>query len=142
MQAAQRVARSTGRPGRTAAGGSGAAPELDTLAVRTVSPYGTDMPHTLGAGGDSSQSHFDADQLEAMAGCAELINSGRSGDNDVLTDLATVQAFAGRYAFDGTPGEPADLSRLRRYRARLDEIARACEAGDLDNAIERLNALL
>ncbi len=77
-----------------------------------------------------------------MAGCAELINSGRSGDNDVLTDLATVQAFADRYAFDGTPGEPADLSRLRRYRARLDEIARACEAGDIDSAIERLNALL
>jgi predicted RNA-binding Zn ribbon-like protein len=77
-----------------------------------------------------------------MAGCAELINSARSGDPDVLADLASVQSFADRYAFYGAPGEPADLTRLRRYRGRLDEIARACESGDTDGAIERLNMLL
>jgi predicted RNA-binding Zn ribbon-like protein len=77
-----------------------------------------------------------------MAGCAELINSGRSGEGDLLADLTSVQSFADRYAFYGAPGEPGDVSRLRRYRGRLDEIARACEAADIDNAIERLNALL
>jgi len=77
-----------------------------------------------------------------MAGCAELINSGRSGSDDLLPDLSAVQAFADRYAFFGAPAEPADLTRLRSHRADLDEIARACEAGEIDRAIEGLNALL
>src|SRR5580698_4587790 len=79
------------------------------LAVRSVSSYGTDMSPTLGGRADSSQSHFDADQLEAMDGCAELINSGRSGSGDLLPDLEAVQSFADRYAFYGVPAELADL---------------------------------
>jgi predicted RNA-binding Zn ribbon-like protein len=77
-----------------------------------------------------------------MTGCAELINSGRSGAGDTMADLGAVQAFADRYAFYGVPGEPADVERLREHRARLDEIAVACGAGDEDRAIEKLNALL
>jgi predicted RNA-binding Zn ribbon-like protein len=100
------------------------------------------MSTTLGRYADSSQSHFDADQIEAMAGCTELINSGRSADGVKLTSLAEIQAFADRYAFYGAAGVPADVDRLRGYRARLEEIAVACEAGDLDAAIAKLNALL
>jgi predicted RNA-binding Zn ribbon-like protein len=77
-----------------------------------------------------------------MAGCTELINSGRSADGEKLTSLADIQEFADRYAFYGVPGVPADLDRLRGYRARLEEIAVACESGDLDSAITKLNALL
>jgi len=77
-----------------------------------------------------------------MAGCAELINTGRSRDGDLLTDVEAVQAFADRYAFQGTPAGPADVPRLRAHRARLDEIATACERGSVDEAIEKLNALL
>jgi len=77
-----------------------------------------------------------------MTGCAELINSGRSADGDDLADLRAVQNFADRYAFYGVPGVPADVARLRTYRSRLDKIASACAAGDVDAAIERLNALL
>jgi predicted RNA-binding Zn ribbon-like protein len=77
-----------------------------------------------------------------MAGCAELINSGRSAEGDPLSDLQAVQAFADRYAFYGVPGGPADVGRLRSYRARLDEIAIACQAGAVESAVEKLNALL
>jgi predicted RNA-binding Zn ribbon-like protein len=100
------------------------------------------MANSLGVGSDSSQSHFDADQIEAMTGCAELINSGRQRHGERLTGLAAVQSFADRYAFQGEPGTAADVRRLRAYRARLDEIAVACEAGDIDRAVEMLNALL
>jgi predicted RNA-binding Zn ribbon-like protein len=77
-----------------------------------------------------------------MAGCAELINSGRSRAGEQLADLDDVQAFADRYAFYGAPGVPADVDRLRTYRDCLDEIAAACEAGAVDTAIPKLNALL
>jgi predicted RNA-binding Zn ribbon-like protein len=100
------------------------------------------MTNTLGGPSDRSQSHFDADQLEAMAGCAELINSGRDSAADLLPDIEAVQAFADRYAFRGKPGVPSDVARLHRYRARLDEIAVACQGGVIDAAIEKLNALL
>jgi predicted RNA-binding Zn ribbon-like protein len=100
------------------------------------------MSTTLGGLADSSQSHFDADQIEAMTGCTELINAGRAADGEKLTTLAEIQAFADRYAFHGAPGVPADVARLRAHRARLEEIAVACEAGDLDTAIEKLNELL
>jgi predicted RNA-binding Zn ribbon-like protein len=100
------------------------------------------MDATLGGRADSSQSHFDADQLEAMTGCAELINSGRSSSGDLLPDLAAVQSFADRYAFVGVPAEPADLALLGSHRACLDQIARACETGEIDSAIDWLNALL
>jgi predicted RNA-binding Zn ribbon-like protein len=100
------------------------------------------MSITLDAPADSSQNHFDADQLEAMTGCAELINSGRFRAGDQLASLDEVQSFADRYAFYGVPGVPADVSRLRSYRARLDETAIACEAGQIGAAITKLNTLL
>jgi hypothetical protein len=77
-----------------------------------------------------------------MTGCAELINSGRSADGDLLPDLEAVQSFADRYAFYGVPGTPKDVARLHGYRARLDEIAVDCEGHAVDAAIEKLNALL
>jgi predicted RNA-binding Zn ribbon-like protein len=77
-----------------------------------------------------------------MAGCAELINSGRAPDGDELADVAAIQSFADRYAFAGLPAAPRDVTLLRRYRARLDEVAVACEGGDLATAIDGLNALL
>lgn len=77
-----------------------------------------------------------------MAGCAELINSGRSRDGELLTDVQAVQSFADRYAFYGAPAEPGDVELLREYRSRLDEIAVACEKGAIDSAIGMLNALL
>jgi len=77
-----------------------------------------------------------------MAGCTELINSGRSGAGEQLTDVRAIQSFADRYAFAGQPAGPDDVPLLRTYRTRLDEIAAACAAADLEVAIERLNALL
>jgi predicted RNA-binding Zn ribbon-like protein len=77
-----------------------------------------------------------------MVGCAELINSGRSGSGDLLPDVGAVQSFADRYVFYGAPAGPADLALLRSHRARLDQIARACEAGEIDSAIHLLNDLL
>ncbi len=77
-----------------------------------------------------------------MAGCAELINSGRSSSGDLLPDVEAVQSFADRYLFYGAPAGPADLTRLRSHRARLDQVARACEAGDIGSAIDALNELL
>jgi predicted RNA-binding Zn ribbon-like protein len=100
------------------------------------------MVSTLGSPSDRSQSHFDADQIEAITGCAELINSGRSQSGDKLPDLQAIQDFADRYAFHGVPGVPADVGTLHAYRARLDEIATACQSGAVDTAIEKINALL
>jgi predicted RNA-binding Zn ribbon-like protein len=108
----------------------------------TVSPYGTDMGSTILGASDRSQSHFDADQLEAMAGCVELINTGRVAAGDGLRDLADLQAMADRYAFAGVRGTAADVRRARDYRTRLDSIVTSCEAGDEEGAIEEINALL
>jgi predicted RNA-binding Zn ribbon-like protein len=77
-----------------------------------------------------------------MAGCSELINSGRSADGEQLADVEAIQSFADRYLFAGRPAGPDDVPLLHRYRARLDDVAVACEAGDLAAAIGRLNALL
>jgi predicted RNA-binding Zn ribbon-like protein len=77
-----------------------------------------------------------------MAGCAELINSGRSASGDLLADLAAVQSFADRYAFYGAPGTGSDVARLHSYRARLDAIAAACADGEIESAIGQLNELL
>jgi len=85
---------------------------------------------------------FDADQLEALAACAELINTGRSRSADGLRDAADVQAFAQRYAFYPRAAVAADADRLRAHRTRLDDIAAACEAGDVAGATAQLNALL
>jgi predicted RNA-binding Zn ribbon-like protein len=77
-----------------------------------------------------------------MAGCAELINTGRGAGGDELADVKAVQSFADRYAFAGLPAGPRDVMLLHRYRARLDGVAVACEAGDIETAIDGLNTLL
>jgi hypothetical protein len=108
----------------------------------TVLEYGADMTTTLRGPSDRSQSGFAADQLEALAACAELINTGRSADGEGLRDVADVQAFGDRYAFHGTGAGPKDVPRLRAHRRRLDAIASSCESGDDEAAIGMLNVLL
>ena len=112
------------------------------LPVMTILPYGADMSTTLRVAGDRSQSHFDADQLEAMTGCVELINTGRSAEGDGLLRLADLQEMADRYVFAGVQAKAGDLTRVRQHRARLDSIVTSCEAGDEAAAIEQINALL
>jgi predicted RNA-binding Zn ribbon-like protein len=112
------------------------------MAVMTVSPYGTDMSPTVQGPGDSGQSHFDADQIEAMAGCVELINTGRADDGDELRGIADLQAMADKYVFAGVRGVAADLPLARDYRGWLDAIVTSCEAGDEQSAIAQINMLL
>lgn len=100
------------------------------------------MTTTLTGRDDRSQSHFDADQLEAMTGFVELINTGRATGGEELRTLADLQAMADRYAFAGARGKPADVIRVRAYRARLDSIVTACEADQEQAAIDEINALL
>lgn len=85
---------------------------------------------------------FDADQLEALAACAELINTGRSRTGEGLRGVADVQDFAGRYAFYPRAATTGDVALLRAHRARLDTIATACEAGDPDKVTVLVNSLL
>jgi len=99
------------------------------------------MPASLRERPDRSQSAFDADQLEALAACCELVNTGRSAAADGLT-LPDLESFGRRYAFHGRAPGPADIRRLRAHRARLDAVAAACEADDQQAAIEMLNTLL
>jgi predicted RNA-binding Zn ribbon-like protein len=77
-----------------------------------------------------------------MTGCVELINTGRSATGDGLAKLSDLQEMADRYAFAGLQGRPADLVKVREYRARLDSIVVSCEAGDEAAAIDQINALL
>lgn len=100
------------------------------------------MATSLGERADRSQSGFSADLLEALAACAELINTGRSRDGEGLRDVATVQEFGRRYAFRGRETQQQDVARLRAYRARLDAVVSSCEAGDEEAAIDMLNGLL
>jgi predicted RNA-binding Zn ribbon-like protein len=108
----------------------------------TDSSYGTDMQPRLRDIADSSQSHFDADQMEALTGCVELINSGRAGSPDPLHDESDLQRLADRYAFAGSRARPGSITAAREYRARLDAVVTACEAGDESAAIGQINALL
>jgi predicted RNA-binding Zn ribbon-like protein len=85
---------------------------------------------------------FDADQLEALAACAELINTGRSRDGDLLRSAADVQDFARRYTFYPRAATAADVTLLRAHRTRLDTIAAACEAQDEARVTGLLNELL
>ncbi len=77
-----------------------------------------------------------------MAGCVELINTGRARAGDELGKLSDLQAMADRYAFAGIRGTAADLSRARDYRTRLDAIVTSCESGDETEAVTQINALL
>jgi predicted RNA-binding Zn ribbon-like protein len=108
----------------------------------TDPPYGTDMSMTVRDAADSSQKHSDADQLEAMTGCVELINTGRVGSADLLRHGADLQRLADRYAFTGTRATPGDLSAALDFRRRLESIVTACEAGHESAAIAQINALL
>jgi predicted RNA-binding Zn ribbon-like protein len=110
--------------------------------VMTDSSYGTDMDARLRDLGDSSQSHFDADQIEAMTGCAEFINTGRAGSSDQLRDASDLQRLADKYAFAGSRTRPADLPAALGYREQLDSVLTACEAGSETAAIAQINALL
>lgn len=92
---------------------------------------------------------FGADQLEALAECVELINSGRltSGARpdaaERLGDLADVIAFARRHRVENVAAAQAsDVTRLRELRSRLDSAVVACEASDEAAAIAILNMLL
>lgn len=99
------------------------------------------MVSTVRERADRSQSGFGADLLEALAACAELINTGRSAAGGDLS-LPDVESFGHRYAFHGLAAAPRDVPRLRAHRGQLDAIAAACEAGDDAAAIGMLNALL
>jgi len=110
--------------------------------VMTDSSYGTDMDARLRDLADSSQSHFDADQIEAMTGCAEFINTGRAGSPDQLRDASDLQRLADTYAFAGSEAREGDLRAALAYREQLDSVLTACEAGSETAAITRINALL
>jgi predicted RNA-binding Zn ribbon-like protein len=107
----------------------------------TVLAYGADMGPTLGEQFVSSQKGFGADLLEALTAAAELINTGRSGDGEGLADVADVTAFGRRYGMGGR-ARAGDVPALRAYRARLDAIVTACEAGDGPAAARMINVLL
>src|SRR5262249_21479778 len=77
----------------------------------------------------SGQKGFGADLLEALTAAAELINTGRSAGGDELRTAADVASFARRYGMGGRARE-GDVAALRAYRARLDAIVTACEAGN------------
>jgi len=99
------------------------------------------MALTLGEPSVSSQKGFGADLLEALIAAAELINTGRSRDGEGLRGVADVAAFGRRYGLGGR-AQAADGPALRAYRARLDAIVTACEAGDSPAAVRLINALL
>jgi predicted RNA-binding Zn ribbon-like protein len=133
MQAAPSAADSIGRR---------PLPALVAVDVMTDSSYGTDMEDRLGDMAVSSQSHFDADQIEAMTGCVEFINTGRACSPDQLRDVSDLQRLADRYAFAGSRARAADLPAALGYRAQLDSVVTACEAGSEHAAIARINMLL
>jgi predicted RNA-binding Zn ribbon-like protein len=107
----------------------------------TVLAYGADMGLTLREQSVSSQKGFGADLLEALIAAAELINTGRPAGGEELRTAADVAAFGRRYGMGGRPRE-TDVAALRAYRARLDAIVTAWEAGDGMAAVRMINALL
>jgi len=72
---------------------------------------------------------------------AELVNTGRSRGGEGLRDVADVAAFGRRYHLGGR-ARAGDVPALRAYRARLDAVVTACEAGDGPAAMRMINALL
>ena len=99
------------------------------------------MGSTLGEQFVSSQKGFGADLLEALTAAAELVNTGRSRDGEGMRDVADVAAFGRRYGLGGR-ARAGDVPVLRAYRARMDAIVTACEAGDIPAAVSMINALL
>jgi predicted RNA-binding Zn ribbon-like protein len=95
---------------------------------------------------------FGADQLEALAECVDLINTGRitsaalagaSSRSAILATLDDVAAFGRRHRVENLGAARAsDVRRLHELRLRLDSAAVACLAGDEDAAIKILNAVL
>src|SRR5947209_6481514 len=83
------------------------------------------------------------DQREAIAECLGLINSARSNAGEQLRDVRDILAFGRRHRVENLDAaRPDDVARLWTFRARLDAIAIACEAGDQPAAISGLNLLL
>jgi predicted RNA-binding Zn ribbon-like protein len=99
------------------------------------------MASTLPEQSVSSQKGFGADLLEALAATVELINTGRSGDAEGLRGVADVAAFGRRYGLGGR-AQAGDVAALRAYRARLDAVVTACEAGGIPAAVRMINTLL
>jgi predicted RNA-binding Zn ribbon-like protein len=99
------------------------------------------MVPTLGEQFVSSQKGLGADLLEALTAVAELLNTGRSRDGEGLRDAADVAAFGRHYGFGGR-ARATDVTALRGYRARLDAVVTACEAGDSQRGARMINALL
>jgi predicted RNA-binding Zn ribbon-like protein len=92
---------------------------------------------------------FGADQLEALAECVDLINTGRitsaapSGAAERLATLDDVVTFGRRHRVENlSAARASDVPRLRELRTRLDSAAGACLAGGEAIAITVLNALL
>ncbi|HUZ55799.1 MAG TPA: CGNR zinc finger domain-containing protein [Streptosporangiaceae bacterium] len=92
---------------------------------------------------------FGPDQIEALAECVDLINTGRirsaapSGAAERLATLDDVVAFGRRHRVENLGAVRAsDVLRLRELRTRLDSVAVACLAGDDATAIRVLNTLL
>jgi predicted RNA-binding Zn ribbon-like protein len=92
---------------------------------------------------------FGADQLEALAECVDLINTGRtcstapSGAAEQLATLDDVVAFGRRHRVENlSAARASDVLRLRELRSRLDSVAVACVGGEEATAIRGLNALL
>jgi predicted RNA-binding Zn ribbon-like protein len=77
-----------------------------------------------------------------MTGCVEFINTGRAGSSEQFRDVSDLQRLADRYAFAGSRARPGDLPAALGYRAQLDSVVTACEAGSEPAAIARINALL
>lgn len=136
---------------------------VPSLSVRTVVEYGAVTFNRLPGGSIGGGMGFGADQLEALAQCVDLINSGRftsgtsasagaasrwsQGDDssaaEQLVTLTDVIAFARRHRVENLrAAQASDVTRLRELRARLDSIAVACQADDQSSAIRDLNELL
>lgn len=92
---------------------------------------------------------FGPDQLEALAECVDLINTGRTTAGSVgrevgaLTSLGQVVEFARRHRVENIAAARAgDVARLAELRSRLDAVVTACEARDEAAATDDLNELL
>lgn len=88
---------------------------------------------------------FGADQLEALAECVDLINTGRTtaAGARMLASLDDVIGFGRRHRVENLgAARDSDVARLAHLRSRLDAITVACEGEDEAAAIGGLNALL